>query len=142
METKITPQYTFVQLGKNWIRIDLQRISHFESSGDYVRWYETGNQPNKGPTSKITESRLSQLSERLEPYGFIRVHRRYSVNIRAVEKFDGESLQLESVVIPVGRTRRQYVLSRLRSFGLRYDHQSISGPHPIHEIRSSRQVTG
>ena len=30
MENRNTPQYTFVQLGKNWIRIDLQRISHFE----------------------------------------------------------------------------------------------------------------
>lgn len=142
MENRITPQYTFVQLGKNWIRIDLQRISHFESSGDYVRWHETGNQQNRSSSSKITETRLSQLSEQLEPYGFVRVHRRYSVNIRAVEKYDGESLQLESTVIPVGRTRRQHVLARLRSFGSRNDHQSVSGSHPIQEVRSSRQETG
>ena len=142
MENRNTPQYTFVQLGKNWIRIDLQRISHFESSGDYVRWYETGNQYNKSSSSKITETRLSQLSEQLEPYGFVRVHRRYAVNIRSVEKFDGESLQLESTVIPVGRTRRQHVLARLRSFGLRDDHQSVRSSHPIQVVRSSRQETG
>jgi DNA-binding LytR/AlgR family response regulator len=142
MENRITPQYTFVQLGKNWIRIDLQRISHFESSGDYVRWYETENPYTKSSSSKITETRLSQLSEQLEPYGFVRVHRRYAVNIRAVEKFDGESLQLESTVIPVGRTRRKHVLARLRSFGLRDDHQSVRSSHPIQVVRSSRQETG
>lgn len=142
METPNAPQYTFVQLGKNWIRIDLQRISHIESFGDYVRWYETGNQHNKSSSSKLTETRLSQLSEQLEPYGFVRVHRRYAVNIRAVEKFDGESLQMESIVIPVGRTRRQHVLARLRSFGLRDDHQTVRASHPIQVVRSSRQESG
>ncbi|MDP4601598.1 MAG: LytTR family transcriptional regulator [Schleiferiaceae bacterium] len=142
MENRNTPHYTFVQLGKNWIRIDLQKISHFESSGDYVRWYETGNQQLKSSSSKITEARLGQLSEQLEAYGFVRVHRRYSVNLRAVEKFDGESLQMESIVIPVGRTRRQHVLARLRSFGLRDDHQTVRGSHPIQVVRSSRQESG
>lgn len=131
MEKSNAPDLTFIALGRNLVRIDLQRIIYLESMGDYVRWHERGS-PNKSNTgTRITDTRMGLLSEQLEPFGFVRVHRRYTVNIRAIENFDGESIQLESLVIPVGRTRRQHLRLKLTAFGLWNNHQSIWSSHPI-----------
>ena len=78
------------------IRIDSENIEYIESYGHYLLIH------TKSATFKVRE-KISDILEKLEPLGFIRVHKSYIVN-KAYIKFKSshEIYMISDVSIPIG----------------------------------------
>lgn len=60
-------------------------------------------------------SRIGDLERKLQPYGFLRVHKSYLLNIRYVQRVTGNAVILDSgVEIPMSKYRAAEVRRRLR----------------------------
>lgn len=72
------PRIAFKAKGKI-IFLDLTQILAVQAEGNYVSL-------RYGPHPYLLRESLSSMAEKLEPYGFIRIHRSVLVNIAAVEE--------------------------------------------------------
>ena len=75
-------------------------VTHFQSSGDYVRVHTDGE-------SFLVRDTMARLTGSWSDYGFVRVHRSYSVRVSAVREIrssgSGKSLLVNDREIPVSR---------------------------------------
>lgn len=75
-------------------------ITHFQSSGDYVRVHTDSE-------SFLVRDTMARLTDSWRDYGFVRVHRGYSVRVSAVREIrssgSGKSLLVNDREIPVSR---------------------------------------
>lgn len=70
-----------VKSGSRIRLVPADRIDLIESAGNYARLHS-------GKESFLIRDSLSRLEERLDPAQFLRVHRRYIVNVTRVEELD------------------------------------------------------
>jgi DNA-binding LytR/AlgR family response regulator len=73
-----TPRIAFKAKGRI-LFLDLADILAVQAEGNYVSLQPRGN-------SYLVHESLSSMTEKLKPYGFIRIHRSVVVNISAVEE--------------------------------------------------------
>lgn len=139
MEPLPLPDFTYLRSGKNWIRTDPRQIMFFEALGDYVRWTPCDRNELPSTPTPLLECSLQLITQQLEAYGFLRVHRKYTVNMEWVRLFDGESVHLSTRVLPVGKTRRKQVLHFVQSRQLGQNDQTVGLTQPTNPVRSSRQ---
>lgn len=100
-------EFIDVKSNKKTFRIRLQDISYIESLKDYVRIHL----PDKRITSK---EKISDF-EGLLPEHFMRVHRSYIVNLRAITAFTTHDIELGDQEIPIGISYKNQVLNALNS---------------------------
>lgn len=104
------PQQAFkplldVKSGKKTYRIQVEDIRFVESMKDYIRIHL--------PDSRITsKDKLSHFETQL-PAHFIRVHRSYLVNLKAITAFNTSEINLGETVISIGVSYKQEVLKAL-----------------------------
>lgn len=90
------------------LRVDVADINWVKAEGEYVRLH-------CGSASYLHRESISTIATRLEPYGFLRVHRSHLVQrdrVSAVRRSRTTGIRLaldEGVLIPVGRTYREAV---------------------------------
>lgn len=59
-----------------------------------------------GQENRAVRSRMRTLEEQLTPHGFLRIHKGYLVNCRYIQRFDKETVTLNTgEVLPVGRSK-------------------------------------
>ena len=97
-----------VRSDRRTVRIPVAEISYIESMRDYVR-IMTDDQ------KIITKMTLTELQNVLEGHGFTRIHRSFVVNNVKVSAFSGDSVELDSATIPIGRSYRKAVMDALGS---------------------------
>jgi two-component system LytT family response regulator len=96
----------FVREGGAIVPVPIDTVAWFESSGDYVI-------AHVGPKRHLLHLSLKQLETRLDPKGFMRIHRTHIVNldrVKAFRRLGGGRLVAELVDgtrLPVSRTRSQ-----------------------------------
>lgn len=84
-------------------KINFERISHFESIGDYVKVFlDDGKVLIVGDT-------LRKLEESLPPTLFMRVHKSFIISIHKLEYIEGNQLMLSGLKIPIGQSYREKV---------------------------------
>lgn len=94
--------------------VKAEEVDWVESEGNYVRLHV-------GNASHLIRGNLSRLEESLEPFGFIRVHRRFLVNLdRVIEVhpwFGGDAVLLlvSGARVRLSRTYREPFEGRLLS---------------------------
>jgi len=94
-----------VKSGKKTYRIHLEDIRYVESMKDYIRIHL--------PESRVTsKDKLSHFETQL-PAHFIRVHRSYLINLKAVTAFNTSEINLGEILIPIGVSYKQEVLKAL-----------------------------
>lgn len=99
------PTHILLKSERKMFRINLSEIRYIEGMSNYVKVFTT--------TSKIiVYESLTVLLQRLPEY-FIRTHKSYIVNRLMIHSFDKESVNLEGISIPIGKTYRNDCLGRL-----------------------------
>lgn len=98
--------------GRSEIRLNPYRIVYVESQGKNLDIYY-GNRRICFP------GRMTDMEEKLKDYGFLRVHKGYLVNYRAIYQINAEDLTLDDQThIPVSRLRMQQVKNEFRRWTL------------------------
>lgn len=88
--------------------VDAAKVEYFEGDGTYQKMYLAGE---KEPV-RIT-SRMKTLEENLAPLGFLRIHKGYLVNFRAIRTIQTTGVVLKSgKSLPVSRGNAQAMQAR------------------------------
>ncbi|NJB85086.1 DNA-binding LytR/AlgR family response regulator [Lewinella marina] len=101
------PDTVVLRDGRHTYRLPVESITYLQASHVYVR-VNLVDQP-----VIMLRSTLSDLIEELGEEQFLQTHRSYVVNLAHVTRYDKESIYVNNKAIPVSRTRRSKVLSRL-----------------------------
>lgn len=96
----------FLRVDHQWVRIDLDTLLYIESLRDYVR-VVTKNK------TYIVHSALADLTARLPPERFIRVHRSFTLALDRVDRVSQHCAHIGDKHIPIARAHRQEVYRRL-----------------------------
>jgi DNA-binding LytR/AlgR family response regulator len=89
-------------------KIFINDITHIESWKDYVKVYLKGNK------HLLVKQAITAIENLLSEHKFIRIHRSYIVSIDKVSGYNGLSVQLDEIEIPIGRLYKQVVMERLQ----------------------------
>ena len=135
-------RFVFVRSGKSWIRMNLDEVAYLESQGDYIQWIGLPLADKKSPCLLLAHGQMDRLFERLSPHGFVRVHRRFTLNLQHLLSFDGEVAQMPHGSIPVARGRRVRLQNRMDELLFRQDNQPIHFSPPEQTIRPRRELSG
>lgn len=96
----------FLKSGHEYIKIDIDQISHINSDSDYTDVYYSDKK-------YISSEPLKYWEETLKDYGFIRVHKSHIVNLKMVEKISRNQIHLlNKTLIPIGRTYKKMLDDR------------------------------
>jgi DNA-binding LytR/AlgR family response regulator len=100
------PEYLWIKFDKKAIKVHLQEILFIESKNDHVL-IQTLN-----ATYKYYET-LQNIEEQLKPWAFLRIHRSFLVNVKAVTSFSSTELVVAHHTLQIGRNYKQEVVDRL-----------------------------
>ena len=95
----------FVKEGHSLVRINLNEISYIKSDGNYLRIYH-------GENMTMTLGSLTSFCQNL-PASFIKVHRSYVVNLEKVKSIQGESLIVDTHMIPVSASQKDSIIKKI-----------------------------
>lgn len=99
------------QSGAERVRLPLSEILFFESEGNYVKLSVREGEPCR------FRDTLHALEAALSRDGFIRIHKGFLVNQRAVRTFKGNEAVLEGgICLPIGKAYGQAARSRLMRY--------------------------
>lgn len=88
-------------------RIDLARLQYIESQGNYASFIFENE---KSVLSLMTLQKLIELL----PSHFVRIHRSFIVNLRAIRQIEGSQLDLGSTKLPIGKSYRDTLHDKLK----------------------------
>lgn len=97
--------YLFLNVQKKKVKVMFSDILYLESQREYVKVVTTG----KEYVSKIS---THEIESALPSHLFKRVHRSFIVSVNKIESYTAEEVEVNGVVIPVGRDYR-HVLDTL-----------------------------
>ena len=100
----------FIKVDNRIVRLPLADIRWIEALGDYMRFH-TGD---KRYTVHMT---LKRLEEQLPPTQFLKVHRKYIVNVAHIVDIQDNSILIEKELIPISRRNRDGLMGRLNLLG-------------------------
>ncbi len=96
----------FVRTGSSIQKIRLADLYFAESMQNYVRLFTRENRI-------VVHMPMKQLEDELPGRDFLRVHKSYLVNLRAVDGMEGNSLLIGEERVPISRSRVEEVRQRL-----------------------------
>lgn len=97
-----TSSFITVRSNRMTVRIPVSEIHFIESMSDYVQIHtKTG--------VVVCKERISHLTEKLEPEGFLRIHRSFLVAKSRISSYSSEQVCIEDQVLPISRSYRQEV---------------------------------
>ena len=98
--------FLFLKADRQWIRADLSTILYIESLKDYIRVVTTAGE-------YLCHQPLTDITARLPPERFLRVHRSYTVALDKVDKIRHHCILIKEKTIPISRANRTEVYRRL-----------------------------
>jgi DNA-binding LytR/AlgR family response regulator len=101
------PAHLFVKVDGRLVKINLDDILYVEALQNYVAIHTNSN---KKLISYIT---LQTITEFLPFSQFIKTHKSFIVALNKVDSIDGNTLQVGSHQVPISRSLKESVLSRL-----------------------------
>lgn len=94
--------HTKIKLKNNHF-IDTKDLLYVESDGHYLRYHIENRQ-----TPIVERQKLNTILEKLQDYGFIRVHRSYIINTQKVKAVKSDRIVLKKTLeVPFSRTYKQ-----------------------------------
>lgn len=96
----------FVRSERKMIKINFSDILFVESLADYIKIHLN----NK---TVVTRETISSIEAKLPKQDFLRVHRSFIVALKAVDSFTVELVEIGKKQIPISRSYKESVLSRL-----------------------------
>ncbi|MDP5171432.1 MAG: LytTR family transcriptional regulator DNA-binding domain-containing protein, partial [Bacteroidia bacterium] len=99
--------HVFVRDKDRMVKIKFNDILYVEAERNYCRIHTNSRQ-------FLLSSPMKKLESNLDQEMFVRTHRSFVVNLSAIEGFDEFYLYLRDQSIPLGKSYKEEVLSRLR----------------------------
>jgi DNA-binding LytR/AlgR family response regulator len=96
----------FIKSDGKLTRLNFQEILYIESLGDYVKYFTATK-------NYVTLSTLKAVEEKMSSINFMKVHRSYIVNLQKIKDIQDNSLVIEGKVIPISKSYKSEVMSRI-----------------------------
>lgn len=87
-------------------KVRFSDINYIESKGNFVRLHLQNER-------LMTADTLSKMAQKLNPHGFLRVHKSYIVNLEKVTGLEGNRLLINDLKISIGNSYKQGVLKAI-----------------------------
>lgn len=100
--------YFFVRADRKMVKIDFSAIRFVESLSDYVKIHLSDK-------TVVTRETITNIESKLPQKDFIRTHRSFIVSIHNIESFTGEYVEMGKNQIPISRSYKKEVLTKLES---------------------------
>ena len=100
--------HILIRADRKTVKLPLQQILFIESLKDYVKIHTDQK-------VIITKEQISQLEANLPANQFMRIHRSFIIAINKIEAFSHEAIDLAGKELPIGRSYKNAVISRLYS---------------------------
>lgn len=100
-------EYIYLNIDKALHKVKIDDILYIESDRNYVTFIT--------PKKKflIIDS-LKNWCEKLEKHHFIQNHKSFLVNLNKIDKITGNTIQINDVTIPIGRTFKKKIMANLK----------------------------
>ncbi len=106
-QSKMEKGFITVRSNRKTSRIDFDNLLYIESLADYI----TIHRDDGGEV--VSKEKISHMEKRL-PDDFLRIHRSFIVNVSKITSFSREEVVVGETELPVSRTYRNEVISRLQ----------------------------
>lgn len=104
--TETDSTYSFVSINGAYEKILHTEILYLEAQENYVNVFlKTGK--------KLVLTNLTQFLAQLND-GFIRIHKKYAVNVAHIVKYDTESVVIGETILPIGAGYKEEIMGLLR----------------------------
>ncbi len=101
-------QFMFIRADRKMVKIDYSDITYIESLGDYVKIHLKDK-------IIVTRESITNIESKIPASDFIRIHRSFIISIAKIEIFTNEFVEVGKQAIPISRSYKKDVLSRLES---------------------------
>lgn len=98
--------FFFVKEKQSLIKVEYGSILYAEACDNYTIIYTKSGK-------HIISQTLKNIEDRLEEYGFFRVHRTYLVNLNSIDRIDAKSLIINSNEIPISEANKVDLLKKV-----------------------------
>lgn len=99
-----TADYIFVKADKKLIKIRFDQINYIEGLKDYVILHTPNGRV-------VTLQTMKSLEIKLPSDIFMRVHRSFIVNLGNISIIEGNTVQIEKKIIPIGKNYKEVLLN-------------------------------
>jgi DNA-binding LytR/AlgR family response regulator len=99
-------EYLFLKVDRKFIKVLVKDIQYIESLKDYIR-------VKTSTGALVSYLSLTEITEKLSPEKFIRIHRSFTIAIDKVNMIEGNCVEIDGKLIPISREHRQEVLKRI-----------------------------
>ena len=98
--------FLYLKADRQLIRVYIREIRYIESKKDYIRVNTTRGE-------WLCHQSLTDITEKLPPEKFFRLHRSYTVALDKIDLFRDNCVHINGKAIPVSRENRQQLRQRL-----------------------------
>lgn len=105
--------FMFVKDGYVFRKVFFDELLYLESEANYVLLHLISHK------KFMVRSTINDFMEQLEPHGFLRIHRRFSVNSNLIDDISPAELSVHGAKLPIGKSYRDDLL---KSLGIKADH--------------------
>lgn len=98
--------YIFIKRSKKWSKLDVSDILFAKADDTYTEIHTASDR-------YVISQSLKKINEKLPHNKFQRVHRTFVVNINAISDIEDDLLKVGNTLIPIGKTYKKELLSRL-----------------------------
>lgn len=103
-----TASFIYLKVDRDMKKIFVNEIEYIESWKDYVKVFLIDGK------YFLARQSISAMENLLSDHKFMRVHRSYMVSFDKISGYNGMTVQLNKLEIPIGRLYKQAVMDRLQ----------------------------
>jgi DNA-binding LytR/AlgR family response regulator len=101
--------FVYLKVDKHMQKVLIDEIMYVESWKDYIKLFLSGSK------TLLVKQSITAMESLLSEHKFLRVHRSYIVSVDKITGYNGLSVRVHDLEIPIGRLYKQAVMERLRS---------------------------
>jgi two-component system LytT family response regulator len=105
-EAVLKNDFIFVRSDRKMVKINFDEIIYVESLSDYLKIHSA----DKTITTRET---IGNIETKLPAKNFLRIHRSYIVNLKKMNSYTNEFVEIGKKAIPISRTYKENVLHKL-----------------------------
>lgn len=106
-QSQIEKGYFTIKSNRQTSRVMFEDLVFIESLADYIKIHQSGE------NSITSKEKISHIEKEL-PDTFLRIHRSFIVNTNKIASFTREFVMMGEKELPIGRTYKKEVVSRLK----------------------------
>jgi DNA-binding LytR/AlgR family response regulator len=100
--------FVYLKVDRDMKKVFVNDIVYIESWKDYIKIFLTDGK------SLLAKQSISAMENLLSEHKFVRVHRSFMVSLDKISGYNGLSVQLSELEIPIGRLYKQSVMEKLQ----------------------------